>query len=56
MKQEASSAFLKKSAQKTFADLDRARFKASGPVKQKFFASFFQKRSACLLPFCACGA
>jgi hypothetical protein len=61
MKQDASSAFLKKSpsagaAQKTFANLDRARFNACGPVKQKFSASFFQKRSACLLPFCACGA
>jgi hypothetical protein len=42
---EAGSAFLKKSAQKTFARLDRAGETACGPVNQKFFASFLQKRS-----------
>jgi hypothetical protein len=33
--------FLKKSNQKTFAELDRADFTATGPDYQKFFASFF---------------
>jgi hypothetical protein len=42
---EAGSAFLKKSAQKTFARLDRAGETACGPVNQKFFASVLQKRS-----------
>jgi hypothetical protein len=47
---KVSSAFLKKSAQKTFANLGHRRFHQQGPVEQKFFASFFQKRSACFLP------
>jgi len=41
--------FLKKSAQKTFVSLDRAVVTTGGQNYQKFFASFFQKRSACLL-------
>jgi hypothetical protein len=33
---------------KTFGPLDRAAETTTGPDKQKFFASFFQKRSASL--------
>jgi hypothetical protein len=49
---EVSSAFLKKSAQKTFATFDRAGENTWGPVKKKFFASFFQKRSASFYLVC----
>jgi hypothetical protein len=51
MKRQASGAFLKKSAQKTFMKLDRARFNACGPVEQKFFAAFFSKRKRLLAVF-----
>jgi len=47
---KASSAFLKKSAQKTFTKLSRALETSHGSEDQKFFASFFQKRSASFLP------
>jgi hypothetical protein len=39
-------AFLKKSAAKNFYNLDLGRFNATGPADQKFFGSFFQKRTA----------
>jgi hypothetical protein len=44
----------KKEAKKTLIPLDRAGFRASGPVKQKFFASrparlFFKKEALALL-------
>jgi hypothetical protein len=50
---QVSSAFLKKSptraaAQKTFANLGQWTFRHRGLKDQKFFASFFQKRGACL--------
>jgi hypothetical protein len=44
----------KKEAKKTLIPLDRAGFRASGPAKQKFFASrparlFFKKEALALL-------
>jgi hypothetical protein len=53
---QVSGAFLKKSAappvrQKTFAEPAHGRFQQHGIEDQKFFASFFQKRSACLFSF-----
>jgi glycosyltransferase involved in cell wall biosynthesis/O-antigen/teichoic acid export membrane protein len=45
---EESSYFLKKSNQKTFGLLRYWPFDQHGLKDQKFFASFFQKRSACL--------
>jgi hypothetical protein len=41
-----SSAFLKKSAQKTFGILVPGSGNAPGPDSKKFFATFFQKSSA----------
>jgi hypothetical protein len=38
--------FLKKKQQKNFFNLDRAGENARGPEAQKFFGSFFQKRTA----------
>jgi hypothetical protein len=40
---EESSAFLKKSAQKTFVNLGHWPFYQHGPVQIKVFARFFQK-------------
>jgi hypothetical protein len=40
---------LKKKNQKTFGPAGFGLGVASAPSKQKFFASFFQKRSACFL-------
>jgi hypothetical protein len=50
---QASSAFFKKrpmraAAEQTFAKLGLRRFQQHGVGEQKFFASFFQKISACL--------
>jgi hypothetical protein len=42
----------KKEAKKTLILLARARATARGLDEKKFFASFFQKRSASLLPSC----
>jgi hypothetical protein len=42
--------FLKKKKQKNFDPLDCVGKTNGGPAEQKFFASFLQKRSACL-PF-----
>jgi hypothetical protein len=39
--------FFKKKKQKNSAPLDRGGDTPRGPDEQKFFASFFQKRSAC---------
>jgi hypothetical protein len=44
---KARSAFLKKSAQKTF-DLGARLAARTKPPRRKLFASFFQKRSAFL--------
>jgi hypothetical protein len=41
---KVSSAFLKKSAQKTFAKWARAGGTACGRILQIFFGSFFRKR------------
>jgi hypothetical protein len=48
---KASSAFLQKSAQKTLTRRDRGfdATTAHVPDSQKFFGSFFQKRTASLL-------
>jgi hypothetical protein len=43
MRKETSSAFLKKSAQKTFAKLARAHCNACSQVGQKFFLLFFKR-------------
>jgi hypothetical protein len=48
VKKEAVT-FLKKSNQKTFAQLDRGVFNAWGPVSKSFFASFFSKKEALAL-------
>jgi hypothetical protein len=45
MREEASSAFLTKSAQKTFAKLCRAGFTATGPVDESFLLLFFNKEA-----------
>jgi hypothetical protein len=39
-------AFCEQKAAKNFVNLDRDVLNARGPEEQKFFASFFQKRSA----------
>jgi hypothetical protein len=38
--------FLKKKQQKNFTNLGLGRCGATGPEEQKFFGSFFQKRTA----------
>ncbi len=42
--------FLKKKKQKDFAPFGTERAARSVPKEQKFFGSFFQKRTASLLP------
>jgi hypothetical protein len=41
--------FFEKKKQKTFGLLDHAGFTATGPDAQKFFGSFFQKRTSSFL-------
>jgi hypothetical protein len=48
MKKKASASFLKKRTKKLLR-LDPAAETATGPDSQKFFGSFFQKRTSCLL-------
>jgi hypothetical protein len=43
--------FVNKKKQKNFFNLDRAVETSSGPAEQKFFGSFFQKRTAFLRSF-----
>jgi hypothetical protein len=43
--------FVNKKKQKNFANLDHAVSSAWGPFEQKFFGSFFQKRTASFLGF-----
>jgi hypothetical protein len=43
--------FFEKKNQKTFAPGGRGNGSATAPNEQKFFASFFQKRSACFVIF-----
>jgi hypothetical protein len=49
VKKESKRFFFEKKKQKTFTLLVSVRPTDSGPKGQKFFASFFQKRSACFL-------
>jgi len=49
-KEESKNFFFEKKKQKTFINLGQRLFHQHGINYQKFFASFFQKRSSCLLP------
>jgi hypothetical protein len=50
---EGGSSFLKKKNQKTFVLFSKHRsYQARQPMEQKFFGSFFQKRTAFLLRRC----